>query len=77
MRVGFDQSKVAEYTELWKQGVIFPPLDIFADVKGDKKDRVADGFHRLLAAIAANIERSLQHLSRRFDTPPTQSTSIT
>ena len=57
MRVGFDQSKVAEYTELWKQGVIFPPLDIFADVKGDKKDRVADGFHRLLAAIAANIER--------------------
>jgi hypothetical protein len=57
MRVKIDQDKVAEYRDLWLQGIKLPPLDVFADVGGDKKERVSDGFHRLLGAKEAKLER--------------------
>jgi hypothetical protein len=56
MRVKIDQDKVAEYRDLWLQGVKFPPMDVFADIGGDNKNRVADGFHRLLGAIEAGLK---------------------
>jgi len=52
-RVAISEVTVEEYTEVLASGGIrwpFPPLDIFHDVQGSQY-LVADGFHRLLAAL--------------------------
>jgi len=56
MRVSTDAGKVDEYKEKWSEGCKFPPIDIFYD-EATRKQLIADGIHRYLAALAAGLER--------------------
>ena len=51
-RVGLTSSTVDYYADEMKDGVKFPPVDVFYD---GESYWLADGFHRLAAAEAANF----------------------
>jgi ParB-like nuclease family protein len=51
---GTSQGVVAEYAEAMRDGVMFPPVDVFRDEDGALY--LADGFHRLDAERSANPE---------------------
>lgn len=64
VRVNQDDGAIKDYTQKWKDGVIFPPIDVFFD---GVNYRVADGFQRVLAARAAGISKILvtMHIGRK------------
>jgi hypothetical protein len=53
-REKIDDAVVKEYAEVWTSGGIFPPPDVFYD---GSEYWLADGFHRVIAAIRAGIKR--------------------
>ncbi len=52
-RVALDEDALEEYAEAMRAGVVFPPVVVFFD--GDVY-WLADGFHRLAAALEAGLE---------------------
>jgi hypothetical protein len=50
VRVAIDPAVVADYAEHMRAGVVFPPITVFSD---GGTHRLADGFHRFLAAQRA------------------------
>ncbi|MGA2109960.1 MAG: DUF5131 family protein [Syntrophorhabdales bacterium] len=54
-RVTVDPEKVAEYASLMREGVRFPPIVVFSE--GEKVHVLADGFHRLKAALEASLPK--------------------
>ena len=55
VRVKIDKGMVDQYTEDFKNGASFPPLDVFRE-KNSERTILADGFHRHRAAINAGRE---------------------
>ena len=55
VRTTLDKRVVDAYREELESGAIFPPLTVFAE-KGSERYILADGFHRLYAAIHAGRE---------------------
>ncbi len=52
-RVRTDSTTVDEYAEAWKEGVKLPPVTVFHD---GKAYYLADGVHRVLAAMRAGLK---------------------
>ena len=55
VRTVLDKGVIDDYCEALKNGAIFPPIDVFKE-QGSGRYILADGFHRLLAHIHAEIE---------------------
>lgn len=55
VRVRINDELVSEYAEDMKNGAIFPPLVCFAE-QGSSRYILADGFHRLAAAVRAELK---------------------
>jgi transposase len=53
VRVKLDRSLIDRYTEDIKNGAIMPPVDVFAE-QGSSRHILADGFHRVIAAVNAD-----------------------
>jgi hypothetical protein len=53
-RESIDQGTVDEYSEAWSEGASFPPVQVFFD---GAVYRLADGYHRFLAAQQADIKQ--------------------
>lgn len=53
-RVALDERTVEEYAEAMREGAVFPPVVAFNDGQGNLW--LADGFHRLEAAIRCSME---------------------
>ena len=53
-REAINQDVVEEYAEAMRAGVVFPPADVFYD---GVNYWLADGFHRTLGAIAADVKK--------------------
>lgn len=65
MRAELNMLKIVEYAELMREGVRFPPSDVFFD---GTDYFVADGFHRVAATKQAEIEEinvTVHHGTRR------------
>lgn len=60
VRCRIDHHTVAEYAEAIKAGAIMPPLVVFSE-KGSERYLLADGFHRLAALKANEIEEVACH----------------
>lgn len=52
VRVKLDKGKIAEYQEDIENGAIMPAVDVYAE-QGSARHILADGFHRLMAAVNA------------------------
>jgi hypothetical protein len=55
VRVKMDPALIEQYTEDFKNGADFPPLDVFRE-ENSERNIMADGFHRQRAAINAERE---------------------
>ena len=55
-RVALDEDALEEYAEAMRAGAVFPPVVVFFD---GETYWLADGFHRLAAALAAELETLL------------------
>lgn len=56
VRKKLDKATIDEYTEALKNGAIFPPLVVFAEVDSERYI-LADGFHRHHAYVNAEIDK--------------------
>lgn len=59
-RVGLDERTVAEYVEAMEAGASFPAVTVYLDTAG--KYYLADGFHRVEAAVRRGEKRILAHV---------------
>ena len=59
-RVGIDERTVAEYVEAMEAGASFPAVTVYLDTAG--KYYLADGFHRVEAAVRMGVKRILAHV---------------